>query len=355
MAVNLILLIIGLIICFGGIYFRRLFSGIIGFVWGALITIGLILIAVGTRKFDLQEYIVPALVAGIILGIASAVYYRVCALVNGFITGAFIAFVLAALANDFEATAGVIIIALILGVITAVFSFKFYDYSFILMTAFLGGLIASTGIYGLLSGSDIEEIAFAIIWSGKSTAIILLLTVVLTVIGSVVQIRRLRAIHENPASDSRYVGARNLDHTFRVIGERMSSFHHHLASLLPRIQREFIEEKELLFAPLFSFIIIPLLYSLLGKSYGSDWYSAASWLNIIATSITLAALVFFVQYRTKAFVFSVVAFYSIFSIIFNISNFSYLNHNYSFWYVLLLILKYPINILILLLSSKIIN
>ena len=355
MAVNFIFIIIGLTICFGGIYFRRFFSGIIGFVWGALLSVGLILLAVGTRKFDLQEYIVPVLVVGIVLGIASAVYYRICALVNGFVTGAFIAFIVAALANDFEATAGVIIIALILGVISAMLSFKFYDYSFILLTAFLGGVIASVVIYGLLSGSDIEEIAFEIMWSSKNSVIILLLTLVLTVIGSAFQIRRLKAINKNTANDSRYVGAKSFIHTFRVIRERISTCLHQLASFLPRIRKELTEEKELIFAPLFSFVIIPLIYSLLGTNYGSNWYSAASWLNIIATSITLAALVFFVQYRTKAFVFCVVAFYSIFSIIFNISNFSYLNHNYSFWYVLLLILKYPIYTLILLLTSNIIK
>lgn len=37
MGVNLFLLCVGLVICFGGIYFRKVVSGLLGFVWGAVL------------------------------------------------------------------------------------------------------------------------------------------------------------------------------------------------------------------------------------------------------------------------------------------------------------------------------
>lgn len=375
MAVNLILLIIGLIICFGGIYFRRLFSGIIGFVWGALITIGLILIAVGTRKFDLQEYIVPALIAGIILGIASAVYYRVCALVNGFITGAFITFVLAALANDFEATAGVIIIALILGVITAVLSFKFYDYSFILMTAFLGGLIASTGLYGLISGNDIEEIAISLAWSGsEGFAIIIFATLALTIIGFFVQLKRLSVIGvgaTNTSSQSRnngyrYNGPSWISRLFNQIGSFIGSVFQIIFAAIAdafcglrtdesraELKREIRLERNLLFAPIYLFFVVPLLYALLTKGYySSGWFSIASWFDIISTAVTLAAFAYFVPNRSKTFTLMVVVLSVASYILFNLSSISYLSRYYSTWYVIVMASRFLVCWLVLGLVSK---
>ena len=378
MAVNLILIIIGLIICFGGIYFRRFFSGIIGFVWGALLTVGLILIAVGTRKFDLQEYIVPALVVGVVLGIVSAVYYRICALINGFISGALIAFVIAALANDFEATAGVIIIALILGVLSAVLSFKFYDYSFVLMTAFLGGLIASTGLYGLVSGCDVDEIAISLAWSGsEGFAIIIIATLVLTIIGFLVQLKRLRAIGvKAPRTDSQ-----NGNNTYRYNGPSwISRLFNHISSFVGSVlqiivatiadafsgfrtdenraalKREFRTERNLLFAPVYMFFVVPLLYALLNKGhYSSAWFTIASCLEIVSTAITLAALAYYIPNRSKTFTLIIVALSVVSYLLFNLSSIMYMRLYYSSWYVIVMALRFLICWVVVGLISKMIH
>lgn len=37
MGLNLLLLVVGLVICFGGIYIRKVCSAILGLIWGALL------------------------------------------------------------------------------------------------------------------------------------------------------------------------------------------------------------------------------------------------------------------------------------------------------------------------------
>lgn len=49
MGVNLFLLCVGLVICFGGIYFRKVVSGLLGFVWGAVLG-GVVLLFMGISQ-----------------------------------------------------------------------------------------------------------------------------------------------------------------------------------------------------------------------------------------------------------------------------------------------------------------
>ena len=44
MELNLLLVCVGLVICFGGIYFRKICAGIMGLVWGALIGVVTVII-----------------------------------------------------------------------------------------------------------------------------------------------------------------------------------------------------------------------------------------------------------------------------------------------------------------------
>jgi hypothetical protein len=77
MTLNLLLLIAGLIICFGGIYIRRLCSAILGLVWGALCTFLLILVNVGLWGFD-EDYFVIVVIFALIFAVVSAIYEKLC-------------------------------------------------------------------------------------------------------------------------------------------------------------------------------------------------------------------------------------------------------------------------------------
>ena len=47
MGLNFILLIVGLIVCFGSIYIRKVCSALLGLIWGALFSFVVILMTVG--------------------------------------------------------------------------------------------------------------------------------------------------------------------------------------------------------------------------------------------------------------------------------------------------------------------
>ena len=47
---NLLLLVVGLVICFGGIYIRKVCSAILGLIWGALCSFAVILMTVDRKS-----------------------------------------------------------------------------------------------------------------------------------------------------------------------------------------------------------------------------------------------------------------------------------------------------------------
>ena len=73
MGLNLILLIAGLIICFGGIYIRKVCSAILGLIWGALCSFVVILMTVGLWGIDEETFEIVAVCAFVCAHI-SAIY-----------------------------------------------------------------------------------------------------------------------------------------------------------------------------------------------------------------------------------------------------------------------------------------
>lgn len=57
MGSNLLLLVVGLVICFGGIYIRKVCSAILGLIWGALCSFAVILMTVGLWGIDDETFI----------------------------------------------------------------------------------------------------------------------------------------------------------------------------------------------------------------------------------------------------------------------------------------------------------
>lgn len=57
MGLNLLLLVVGLVICFGGIYIRKVCSAILGLIWGALCSFAVILMTVGLWGIDDETFI----------------------------------------------------------------------------------------------------------------------------------------------------------------------------------------------------------------------------------------------------------------------------------------------------------
>lgn len=196
MGLNVILIIIGLVICFGGIYLRRVCSGLLGLICGTLGVATFVIIFAGIYSLLEDSTIIIMVVCGLIFAIVSAIFYKACAVINSFLSSfAFIALFLA-FASDMDSAAGIIIIAAIIALIPAGISFKFYDYTYVIATALIGAFIASIGGYGLFAGEDIEgTLSDLIIWGDiEDIAPVLIAIILLGIIGFVVQLRRLKQL-----------------------------------------------------------------------------------------------------------------------------------------------------------------
>lgn len=206
-----LLTVLGLIVCFGGIYIRKICSSVMGLVWGAFLSVVIIfLTAKSIWEIDSEESLVWVVVGAIALAVISAIWEKVCAFLNSFIPTFSIVcvlFLFNILSNkDFEMSA-VIIIALILASVAGFISYKFYDIAFMLETAFTGAFTASLGIYGLADGADdVYDIVFGVVMDDDVGKYILLGTIVLGIIGFCVQWARFRKIKKGKNTEGKKDG-----------------------------------------------------------------------------------------------------------------------------------------------------
>ena len=189
MGLNLILLIAGLIICFGGIYIRKVCSAILGLIWGALCSFVVILMTVGLWGIDEETFVIVA-VCAIVCALISAIYDKLCAAINAFLSTFFLVAILLLMADSMEGMT-LILIAAVIALIVSAISIKIYDYSFIIMTAFSGAFTASIGGCGIMYDADTADVLMELLFGDEVTGTILIGTLILGVLGCVVQWKRL--------------------------------------------------------------------------------------------------------------------------------------------------------------------
>ena len=196
MVPNLMLMIAGLIVCFGGIYLRRICSGVLGFFCGVIGAFLFIFFTDGIWGIDDDSMILVMIICGIICAIISSVYYKACIAISSFlltfvIIGLFLIFV-----GDIDSGEAIITIATIIALIVAGISIKFYDYSFIITNTVIGAFVVAVGGFGLINDYDLGDTLSEILWEGLSAlSPIILSTLVLSIIGFWIQFQKLKQIN----------------------------------------------------------------------------------------------------------------------------------------------------------------
>ena len=190
MTLNLLLLIAGLIICFGGIYIRRLCSAILGLVWGALCTFLLILVNVGLWGFD-EDYFVIVVIFALIFAVVSAIYEKLCVVINAFLSTFFLMMMLLLASRELELSA-IILLAIVIAAVISAICAKIYLYAYVIMTAFSGGFIANIGGYGLKHDYETAQVLMGLLANEDVRSTILVGTLILGVLGCIVQWNRLK-------------------------------------------------------------------------------------------------------------------------------------------------------------------
>lgn len=108
MGLNLLLLVVGLVICFGGIYIRKVCSAILGLIWGALCSFAVILMTVGLWGIDDETFIIVA-VCAIACALISVIYDKLCAAINAFLSSFFLVAILLLMADSMESATLIIL------------------------------------------------------------------------------------------------------------------------------------------------------------------------------------------------------------------------------------------------------
>lgn len=115
MGLNLLLIAIGLVICFGGIYIRKVCSAFLGLIWGALCSFAVILMSVGLWGIDEESFYIVA-VCAVVFAIISCIHDKLCAAINAFLSTFFLVAILLLLADSTEGT----MLLLIAGIVALV-------------------------------------------------------------------------------------------------------------------------------------------------------------------------------------------------------------------------------------------
>lgn len=187
---NLIVLCIGLVICFAGLKIRRICNAVIGFFMGAIA--GIIFIFISAFVFGKQEnssaFLIILFIA-VISAVLSVVLERIITAIHTF----FLSFILLFLFIPFAPKTDdefciVLLIVFVAAIVIAYIVYYYHKYSYVIMTAFLGAFLASLAAVGLFSGVSCLEVLFQMFMYGGSIPA-LLGTILLGIAGCYVQIK----------------------------------------------------------------------------------------------------------------------------------------------------------------------
>lgn len=390
MELNLLLVCVGLAICFGGIYFRKICAGIMGLIWGALM--GVVLVSVMALSSggiwslmyasEDNSSVMLIVITAIVVCTVSVCFDELCAAINAFFNSFFVVFMIACLfIEDIDALSGVVIISLIIAIALAVAAYLYYKYAFVLVTAFSGAYIVSLGGVGLITDSDLGEVLYNLFLNGNSEviSIIMVATIILGCLGCFVQIRSLKkttnpevenseneVVKDKPANSGQInVAAGKVAGGARKVGEAASPYLSDIGNQFKNAWEELrteqgrknlkdtmISYKLLFVAPVLQFILIPIIYILLNSTvYVNAIFEIVYWISIVAEAVAVGTLAYVVITKDTKFNLIYQLPYFVGYILFNFTYFQY----YSGFAVVIYIFKFAITWLVLLIVSKVIK
>lgn len=163
-----VITVLGLLICFGSTYFRKICSAIIGFVWGTIISaiVLVVMVLLGMMALADTDLLLIALLIGVICAVFFYLFEKVAAVINSFILFAFLALLLGMLfmGDIFSSISALTIFMMIAGAIGVIIQIVFDRYAFAVITAFTGALIAGIGIISMVKSTDLSSAAYNVFY-----------------------------------------------------------------------------------------------------------------------------------------------------------------------------------------------
>ncbi len=195
MVLNYVLLLAGLVLCLGGIYFKKVGAVLMGFMWGALTPLLAVLVFVRHSRISYGWTLAGMLLGAVVIAAVSVLFEKPAPIVSGFLSAAFITLLLLALRTGRMAQGIMLIIALAVGLLIAAVAFKFRDHAFVILTALSGGLLAALGGRGVIMWETLTDIIDEIYRYGQDELRPLLtMALIIGVVGLIVQLYRLKEL-----------------------------------------------------------------------------------------------------------------------------------------------------------------
>lgn len=255
-ALNILIIVIGIMICFTAIVFKKLFEAILGFVWGFSLSyvIMMLMALVGASQIrDMSDATAMFLLIaiGIIVAVITVALDRLMITIHSMIISFLLLLLLVGVmfqGSDFSVA---LIIALVGAVIVGIVMWKWHKYAFIIETAVTGAIMinhfwlvpAGTNYYSLAyGGSGINGMA-------------VLVTIIVAVAGIITQSNLLNRMETLAASRASIGGLGSASSI--SAGDLINDISDCLRNSV--IIKELLSEKIWLLIALLGFIIFPLL------------------------------------------------------------------------------------------------
>lgn len=300
-AANWLIIIVGILICFMGICFKRVFLAILGFIWGsAFAYIVLLLIALSgnstVQDMDDTTAIILVLILAAVVAALSIVLERILLTIRAFLISFIISvIILGALRSSDSNEALILICALILSVIISGVIWIYYRYAFIIECAITGaiminhvGLMGGNGLSGIVAGSYGG-------YRSSDNSIAVLLTFVCAIAGIIVQSKILHKIENGTIavkSEGKKPDLNNLNNIGSLIFKSMP------ASKIKKADAAALRqyEKYLILAPVAAFFVIRLFRTVSLFDYSMTAWNILWYLQLLFSGIFEGALIYFVIY-----------------------------------------------------------
>ena len=292
---NWLIIIIGIMICFMGICFKKLFEAILGFVWGfSFAYLVLIIMAFAgsyvIRNMDDASALMCAVIIGLVIAVLSVVLERIFMAIRAFLITFLITMLIAAIMSyDVDFTIAVVI-AMIIGLVAAGIMWAYHKYAFIIECAVTGSIMINH--VGLLGGSDpsrfISNVLYGYSSSDNSTAVFN--TIVVAIAGFVVQSIILQKLENGSFSRGSNEGN---------AGEKFTSG---LSSIpdsnLQKANSACVRnyEKYLIIAPIAGFLVLKFLRCMGVVQFTEITWQLCYYTELILTGIFEGTLIYFVIY-----------------------------------------------------------
>lgn len=288
---------LGLVVCFGSTYFKKICSALTGFVWGTLAAAIAQLIAGGL--FDVNDdFVLISLGAGVVCAIALYMFDSLAGAINAFFLVALLALIfgIVYLESYFDSFEGLGIFAIVAGLIAGGIAFIFDKYAFAISTAVAGATFSGLGGICLIHNISLSDAVGSIFYGGfdifSSLPVII---IVLGGIGAAFQLYGLSVAQRN-------AGGGKLN--YAQITEQVMAFikRNMLVSIVPVLAA-----------------FIPALCGLFLN--GGIGGSITSWITLLAQSIVLGSIVYLVSENKLKSGVALGALYNAFYIIVNFKSY----------------------------------